>query len=595
MAGLGAPTGSSDRRAAASFLFLSALLMAADGAEVLLTALTIYDTHDRFVSPEVYLRCHGDRQEHMLDDVKEADKRYTWQPGMLLLTLEDGKCADCGLYEKDHLPGDKDDIFGEFRLCPTDFRGEEAGQMNVFRPGEFLATFECSGCVAPPPPPSPPPPSAPPAPAPAATTEPRTVFEPSPSSRWRFVSSEWAGDGSTIWEVVIGRVFASEDCNGEPLPVEEVEYIKCCGGGPWRSQVQTDSSEEVGDGSSQDPEGGAKGSSQEDSTSSEEEGNSSEGGWREGLEPWDEDGPFHKEVSYTVKDGQGCKDFTHWFLAETDVATCQARCSSWPGCAAYTFNALHSKCYLKESCLDLQVDTGGHDVSGIKEGQASGEVLDAINREEQAQVDTAGQEEVHHWNFHTRFVADHREGGAYVSFRLPEPAIVQCMQFVTSLDNTTHFPSAGRIEFFVEVVGSGGEWRAGQQLSYIGQEKEAVKLISARVDVASISNHTIVSRPASRKSSSSRPSSMMVMVLTVTAVLLSAICFILGLSGLSGYQRMQRRRSEHYQRRFEVVFDSPDFEELDRIVEEDQQSFLASLGDWRNWSRGGRYHPFTHS
>mmetsp|Transcript_6597 Transcript_6597/g.11911 ORF Transcript_6597/g.11911 Transcript_6597/m.11911 type:complete len:84 (-) Transcript_6597:226-477(-) len=42
------------------------------GLEVYLTELTIYDTHDLVVKPDVYFKCKDDRRIQMLTDVKEA-------------------------------------------------------------------------------------------------------------------------------------------------------------------------------------------------------------------------------------------------------------------------------------------------------------------------------------------------------------------------------------------------------------------------------------------------------------------------------------------------------------------------------------------
>lgn len=78
-------------------------------------------------------------------------------------------------------------------------------------------------------------------------------------------------------------------------------------------------------------------------------------------------------------------------------------------------------------------------------------------------------------------------------------------------------------------------------------------------------------------------------------VVLCLVCFALGATALGLYNRHRDFGRRQYDQRFKSVFETPDFEELDRIVEQDHQSFFESMGDWRNWGRGGRYHPFTHA
>ena len=65
--------------------------------------------------------------------------------------------------------------------------------------------------------------------------------------------------------------------------------------------------------------------------------------------------------------------------------------------------------------------------------------------------------------------------------------------------------------------------------------------------------------------------------------------FALGMAAFALHSRYDADRRMRYERRFEEVFDSPDFEELDRIVESDEQGFLASLLDKQHWAPGGRY------
>ncbi len=67
-----------------------------------------------------------------------------------------------------------------------------------------------------------------------------------------------------------------------------------------------------------------------------------------------------------------------------------------------------------------------------------------------------------------------------------------------------------------------------------------------------------------------------------------AAFFALGMSCFALYSRFEADRRLRDERRYEGVFDSHEFEELDRIIESDQQSFLASLLDRQYWAAGVR-------
>lgn len=54
------------------------------------------------------------------------------------------KCKRCGIYEKDSLKSD--DVFGEWELCPDDFRVPD-GKYIYSVENEFNATFSCQDCV----------------------------------------------------------------------------------------------------------------------------------------------------------------------------------------------------------------------------------------------------------------------------------------------------------------------------------------------------------------------------------------------------------------------------------------------------------------
>jgi len=212
------------------------------GLEVYLTELTIYDTHDLVVKPDVYFKCKDDRRIQMLTDVKEADKKYTWgERDMVVTSLEAGGCKTCGFYEKDYVLFDEDDTFGEFSLCTSDFL-RSGGHMQLLEEGQFLSLFRCDECVSPPPPPLMPP-SPPLMPPPPPPSPPAPMSSPPPevpsAGMWRFVSTGWAHkapahDGPDFsWAILESAVYASESCAGEPIAVDSVEYTKCCGKGPW--------------------------------------------------------------------------------------------------------------------------------------------------------------------------------------------------------------------------------------------------------------------------------------------------------------------------------------------------------------------------
>eukprot|EP00873_Tetraselmis_striata_P015727 jgi/Tetstr1/435991/TSEL_024872.t1 len=545
------------------------------GLEVHLTELTIYDTHDVFTKPDIYFKCEGDTGIQLLPDVKDKDHKYSWQAsGTLVTSLAPGGCKNCGFYEQDRLPLDEDDTLGEFQLCAHQF-AESNGQAQLLEEGQFLAMFRCAGCVSPPPPPawpSPPPPAPPP---------PMLVpLADVPSADlWRFVSTGWvhrgtAGAPDFTWAVLRASVYANDLCTGEPLGIDKVEYLKCCGEGAW-APVEADS-----DGMSSE-DSGESASSETEADPDDDGGNTSlaDDAWKDDPEDWSVPGPYTGKAEFTFKEYMACKDPNKGIMENVQITECQQRCATWPTCHAYTYNHVHNKCYLKESCFDVRTDDGHTDKSGIKHGNPGMELMGA----------------------HPGWVARHvhqlaepsRDGGASVAFHLTKPQVVSCVSFDVPPGNLTAFPDAGRIEFSVD---GGRVWQPVVQLDNINSHASAaVKQLSVRPlshnggDAAAASGST-----ESGDASSGRRSTSLIAAAAVAAFLALA-GVAAGVLGLAAYNRRQAAAREDYERRFQAVFDSPDFEELDRIVEQDQHTFMQALNpaNWRAPWGGRAYSQFS--
>jgi len=264
------------------------------------------------------------------------------------------------------------------------------------------------------------------------------------------------------------------------------------------------------------------------------------------------------------------------------------RCASWPTCGAYTYNHVHNKCYLKETCYDVRADDGHTDLSGIKSGSPGMELMAThpgwVRRHTHATADASPA------------------GGAFVAFHLTHPQIVSCVRFVLPPGNLSAFPDAGRIEYSTD----GGEiWHPVAQLDNINSQTSSspVKLLSVN-SLAPVSprDSTSSSYPAIAPVGPELPDAAespdrhktSIIVAIVVAVILGVAGFVAGVFALAVYNRRQAAAREAYERRFQAVFDSPDFEELDRIVEQDQDSFMQALNpaNWRAPWANKLYSPF---
>ena len=156
-------------------------------------------------------------------------------------------------------------------------------------------------------------------------------------------------------------------------------------------------------------------------------------------------------------------------------------------CRAFTYNTETKDCFLKNECLKLRQDRQRADVSGIKISHSGKDTLpdhedylvEAVVGEKEAEL----MAKMDHWKSATNRVHDSPSGGSYISLKLSEPAVVQCMRFVVPPALKANFPQAARIQYSTD---GGASWVTSQGIEPIGQDTLLVKTVSKSINVAEL-------------------------------------------------------------------------------------------------------------
>ena len=153
-------------------------------------------------------------------------------------------------------------------------------------------------------------------------------------------------------------------------------------------------------------------------------------------------------------------------------------------CRAYTYNTETKDCFLKKECLKLRHDGQRTDVSGIKISNPDKETMP--DHEDYLVEAVVGQKEAElmakmdHWENATNRVQDTPSGGSYISLKLAEPGVVQCMRFVVPPALKANFPQAARIQYSAD---NGASWVTSQGIEQVGQDTLLVKTVSKSINV----------------------------------------------------------------------------------------------------------------